>query len=1363
MKVKRQNRTFLFKGFVLVMAFALAVLCAPIDAIVALASTTPYVDYTHMTIGKVVSEEVVKTSVTQGSTYEIVKGYIGGYNAGGTNFVVGKDETGNLSSGVELVASSVVVKYNASVLDETSSADETGKVVLYADAENPYYGYFKADKLGTYTITYSYSYKIGTKIYKNSYDMRVESKLADASINFADTSMFPSIYDLSLAGENKDLSLPNPVVKTSDGKEITVDVRLDNSVKTGDYVVVTARGGATNENITISKTEDGNGLYIAGSEFTEKTTAGATDYVVKYAYYHEGNFVASTTKTTTVYAVSDPHYTNYKLEAKLASDWNDNGETGVENTLPKAIGITSKDTKPNGNETVDTSYSVKVFYKAKVSDAWKAITKEVYGDVVTDDDNGTLVDATKFKPLNDGYYTFEYTVTDAYGNSTTIKQGVYTYDDVKDEQKPTPVIYDAAANSQEDASYKLQTKAVPNGVIVYAIGMEDNVSKSTDENVSLIRKIMTDETVTKVTIGKEYSKYNLVFNYRADSSNSAAENLLANNYYLRKQYGTNPVTDADMLTWMKGHDYRIVVDNANYENIYNIFKTVTGKESKEDALEWFKTAEALDAGFVYLDCDKTFGASTNDGGLGNGQYYIHYVAKDAAGNERDVSKSMYIDSYTDDEAPKITFATTLSGTYLPDTTISFDEPTASDNNDRNMKVVTLYRYLDRSGNVITLEGADQTLKDVEEALTTENKKTYSKYLTEGNYNLLTKEEDATSLKIKLDQANADSLQIVAYAFDDKGNAGVYAKTVKILNVTDNKAPVLDKDALNAQPTIPVYMQDDEVEIPEVSVLDDAIDFVDFDLKVYRGDEVVSTYGAKAIKDKLNNKGAGRFTVNGGKFTAGTAGEYKAVVTIKDSNENTVVTFFNFTVKGRTIISEPSLSDVSLSDQTIELDDYYFDETKRIELPVPTINYQIPNSVTYDVYSAMSTDDKNALTADTMVVRGVTEAGIADNYSTGRGTTPYFRPTKVEDVKIAYTATVEVYNRDKFEWVELNDDLTDGGYYTDKTNSVKVYANADGSYKVVGTDTVVVYKENGTVKYKTVDGTETTVPASLNSINFEEYFENLKVYTLKSSEYTIKVQDTKLYDGALRYDYQQSISADAIKAAEGYDLTIKALQAQDASGIDFDKSYVELRWSLANGGNSSKRWTGSDICNDMIYNIKSVDGNVKDGTYTIVYCVYDKAGNSTTKSYAIAVGDNVKPEVVVDDDFIGTSYTVGTAKVKLDLTKVHATDASGCEAATVTLKNTSTGKTVEMTKISDDVYEISMDEVGSYTLTVEVKDKVGNTTTKTFNYDVVAKSKDSKVTYQVVGTILIVVSVVLLAGVIVYFIVSKVKLDKELKK
>ena len=239
------------------------------------------------------------------------------------------------------------------------------------------------------------------------------------------------------------------------------------------------------------------------------------------------------------------------------------------------------------------------------------------------------------------------------------------------------------------------------------------------------------------------------------------------------------------------------------------------------------------------------------------------------------------------------------------------------------------------------------------------------------------------------------------------------------------------------------------------------------------------------------------------------------------------------------------------------------------------------------------------------------------------------------------------------------------------------------------------------------------------------------------------------------------------------ITVYGIEATDASGIDWTKSQVVLSWKRANGTSAgdtgSTTYRGEDAAKDNTY--KSSASNLN-GTYTITYTVYDLKGNSTTATYTISVGDNEDPKITFPEDFIKTSYTLRDQLViDLDPTKVIITDNNPMpEDATprVKLVNTSTNEevkySVEGTKYIFDAFDSSDDYgVGSYTLTIEVEDAVGRVTTEEFTFDVTTETRDSTETYKIVGTVLIVVSVLVLAGVIIYFIVSKVKLDKELKK
>ena len=79
------------------------------------------------------------------------------------------------------------------------------------------------------------------------------------------------------------------------------------------------------------------------------------------------------------------------------------------------------------------------------------------------------------------------------------------------------------------------------------------------------------------------------------------------------------------------------------------------------------------------------------------------------------------------------------------------------------------------------------------------------------------------------------------------------------------------------------------------------------------------------------------------------------------------------------------------------------------------------------------------------------------------------------------------------------------------------------------------------------------------------------------------------------------------------------------------------------------------------------------------------------------------------------------------------------------------------------FEYKLEQAGTYTLNISVEDEAGNTTTRTFSFEVTADEKSSVDVKEVMGGVLIGLSVAILAGVVIYFVVSKVKLDKKEKR
>ncbi len=1430
MENKRQ-KSVLFRGVVILVAFAMMLLFFPVNILSVFADDSSYLsdeEWTYITIDSIGEDS---RTVTKGATYTVPNALIGG----STSWIIGDTTIEGTymdeDESVILVSSSVDVTYNGVVVTTEGNVTEDGLT-------------FEASKQGTYTITYTYTYSIDGEEYTNTYSIEVESELSSASINFSDNdeNIMPSILDLSLAVDGdsyKDLYLQFPTVYDEDGDEVE-DVKFYTSKPTGEdatgnYVVVTLIGGVNAEKLEISTDTDDDdnitALYVDGDVFG---TAGAGNYVFTYSYYVDGNFITSTTKSVVVYAADNPYYTDYSLVIELSSDWTDSAQTGIESTLPSAVGVTSSSTTP-ASESVDVYYKVQVLYtSSKTESGYAELDPAIYN---TDDENPVLyydeddgcyylVDPTSFTPLEDGYYRFIYTITDFYGNTKSTTAGAYEFTNVQDSTSPTPIIYDASVVDKdnnptyEDASYKLATRAYSNAVVIYAIGMEDNVSSVGDEGVELKRTIMTDDTETVLEIDG-YDAYNLVFNYRSTGStdgDSAYANLLANNYLIYRAIRdakTDIDSDNDMLDWLKSNNYLIVIDNANADVIYELFKGYSIFDSSinngDTLVAWLQeqTEETIAGlGFAYIDTDATFGARVADSGTGTGQYYIHYIAVDAAGNESDTYRAMRIVTEVDDEAPEITFSTTLQSVYRPSATITFNVPTASDNVDNYMLVETYYRYLDSDGKPVTVSDKndvdistytlEQLLNDINDSDTAyTNNMTlaeyYSAYFDDGQtgdgavnigsgYIRLT-DDSASTYSIDLSEAgeSAVSLQIVVYVYDDSGNIGMYAQTIQITNSNDQYVPTL----VSVEDVETSYAQGEEVTIPTITVADDAVAYMSFNINVTFTDDdgssiSITPYGYYS-SNSVSSNGSGKYYVHGGSFVASySGGTYQVSISVSDSKGNTIVVFVNYEVSSRIIIQAPTISSTLDKTQTLELDDYSLTDT--IEIPVPTVTYQIDDSVTYD-----QKDDSSA----TFVVYGVDADGKVYDYSTTFGQYGSLSPRQlgVGEYDIIYTVTLKVYNQDYFTYVEDSYEggvYTEGGYFTYSyggTSGNKITILENGGYKIefTGSSNVFyilntestdgsahIYKISEEGKYVLVEsGSADLTGTFLEDMDLEldEWFDNLKEYTLTSDTYVIIIQDTT---GPTITEMEYPTAIDKDELSKSQEITVYGIEATDASGINVSKSSVSISVSYSSGTSASQTWSGEDAFEDQTY---SVTTSNSDGTYTITYTVYDNEGNYNTKTYTFTVGDVTEPTITLAEDMIADSYEVGST-LTIDLEDLTITDNKALPDnfeyndtyITITIVNSSTSEELEEDEASTETVKIySLDEVGTYTVTITVDDAVGLTGTATASFEVASKTSDTSQIYQVIGIVLIVVSVLVLVGVVVYFIVSKVKLDKELKK
>ncbi len=1430
MKVKTQKYTF--KALALMLALLFTVLFIPVGELVAWAKIAEeYTDYSYMTIGT--KNEKVSTTVYTGSTYTIANGYIGGETA----WKIGdaSKEGQNLSEehgGVTLIKSAITVTYGSS---SGTSEIKPASVEVTKTEDGTNYGTFVASKEGAYTVTYSYEYSIDGKTYYNYYDMTVTSSLSEVNVDLEanNKDFFPSIIDLSLfeKDENnaitKDFNLPIPTITDENGDEVEdFEIIIDRNdiekpasdEQETNQLLVTIAGGPKGTEINGTQylsIKEGK-VVLDGAVFTsEGFDTEYSDYTITYSFYHNGQFITSLPKaTTTVYKSYYENYSQSNLTIATSSSLTTSAQPGVEQELPGVTVTTNSKVNP-ANSEVDVYYTLKVQYKSVAGGTYKDLDKTLYNKDAKNpviDENGNLIDVEYFTPLEEGYYTFIYTAEDIYGNKVSTSAGQYEWKNIKDTQAPTALVYDASVLDKggkptlEDASSKLKTHAYPNGVIVYAVGLDDNIA--TIETAEL-KRIVYANSEELFTI-ENYDAYNLVFNYKASNTEStdAHENFIKNNYLIRKDLAKEERTinnDADMLAYLKENNYLIVIDNGNASEIYRYFSSVFGENATdgESLVKWAsaQTEETLAGlGFAYIDTDKTFGASSNNGGFNYSSYEIRYWASDVAENSNYISRSMTLTTQSDSEAPKLTISSSFQDTYLPETKVTFTKPTVSDNDDTSSRMIvkTLYRFLNGTEVVDVTNKDDEVISniDIDEIFTDLNAQPDNRDETSGveytelykAYNFKDKNDgyvditdsEASEYTIDLAKANgATKVQIFAYAYDDEGNVGVIGREFNIAAAIDEALPTFYEDSVEI-PEDAVYEQYADIELPTITAYDDLVTYMNYRINISHigTDGTRTTVSSPLNSTKKFNAGDYSFTVNGGTFTAPFAGDYSVATEIKDSANNTIVVFSHYNVANRMIVNDPVVK-TTLESQTVELDD-----NPVISLPTPTVDYSIDNSLDYETYKAGNyTDEPQYVVLGVDADRNVT----TNAYSVSNGLQNSFTPSKEDvgksvgiyyDVELRVYATSEfTYNEGSYSEVQADREFG-SNYFTmkDGNAAIKIKTVDENTLKFKFTDNNVYYAEkaeDGTVTaYLSTDESKADVSdTTLSSLDLVSWFTNLRTFNLTSDVYYITIQDTQ---GPVikNYDYgSQIISADQL-SGEGYKLEIQGIEATDASGINLEKSSISVTTSYKSEGETHTSYDsleGDELLNGKTKTI------TRNGEITINYTVYDNNGNSSTKEIVIKAGDVTDPRITIvnidEEDYIKDTYSLSDFQdnlFKVDLTKLSFSDDSTDDPSRLTVSysfsnDETTDEDIEAEYQTDEEIAYEITETGTYTFTVTVTDESGNFTPREFTFTVTDEEVDPTLTYQIIGTVLIVISVLVLAGVIIYFVVSKVKLDKELKK
>ena len=1327
--------------------------------------------------------------VKKGSTFKIPAGQY--YGKTGTAHLIGTTPSGTIST------SAVKVTYSATgdkVLDFAGLSE--------SELNNKS---FVASRVGTYVITYS----VVDNGILYSYDLAVTCEASSATFSFETNSenIIPSVYDVKLA-QSKDIVLPLPTVTDENGETIlSAQDEAD-----ADYYVLDKNGAGrpgepdskncfvaisiTNgsEDLEIEKDSTTGNFVIKGDTIT--SALDGKEFTINYSFYQlkESNsvFIGSTTRTFSVkdghyYTNSDKTESGYDLTATLSSA-PDTAVVGTAVSLPIVTAKTSASNSP-ASESVEVYYTIQII---KADSDGKYTTNDVTDAMLTEDG--------KFKATEEGSYKFVYTIKDFYGHEVATSKASFTIDNIKDTKSPEVYMYDAGdytvdaeTGAYSSAKTKMPTTTVNRNVILYAIAGVDNMTSNT---VTLRREIRDGSTGVKRYIISEqaYNGYNLIFGAAKTDEASIYRQIVSDNYEIYKQMlveklednTIDPTDDESIKTWLKEHNYLIVTHEFNKDVDGNTIINEEGfSEESENAV-----AKLIEQGYAYVKPESsTYKFSSAK------SYDFYYFASDNINNnkEKQIYQTIKLDSdYTDEAVPSITFPEQLQSAYLPNETIKFTVPTSSDvkdtSGDANLEIVTAYRYLKNGTSTRTDVQNGKVVVESEQttdAITYLAKRTATKdqskwFFTGRDVNGLMNSEGwnvVTDSTCKINLASkpdgAEYVEILTYAVDDYGNVGFFNKLIKIADAQDATAPSLYR-VVGAPEETDVFTAPQTINLPVLYFSDDKADYMHADVVVYK----LTGEGENTTKQVMHSSGMqtevysidGKFVVDAGSFSASSEGKYQAAVTVTDSGKHTYTTYFNYTVGSNTIVEDPEIPNITAETKELAIDEGLY-------LPTPTIS--VSDSETYGYIGLGDDDDQNNATYYTTTVVSAT----SNNYELDKY---YFIGKTKGTYKIQYNVFLIRYNR------------TDT-YFAESATAGKLYVNENGQLAYLSQDGATTYhiyveKDLESEEYKLHintsrlgDGTELTAGADYERINSA-----VKFYALTKAGPTVSVQEVVISGLENVKEYYPQTSFATIDKENPKQITIVkpdiTISGSDKGNtIDKQESTVKITYSanstttvtLANL--TLEKWESLIESGDDDF---TVDGTtiklrlIKNGTYKIAYSIQaqdalgQNIGDPKTQTIEIKNGDTVAPKIKVDESMFAESYTLGD-EIVINMSKVEVSDAVTTDVdkllstLNIVLTNKDSGKTWTLTDSDEGEgysFEHTFDEVGEYTLIFTIKDEAGNSATAgPISFQVKAKGTSDPVDVkEVLGGVLIGVSVALLAGVVIYFVVSKVKLDKKEK-
>ncbi|MEG1752124.1 MAG: hypothetical protein RR140_03175 [Clostridia bacterium] len=527
------------------------------------------------------------------------------------------------------------------------------------------------------------------------------------------------------------------------------------------------------------------------------------------------------------------------------------------------------------------------------------------------------------------------------------------------------------------------------------------------------------------------------------------------------------------------------------------------------------------------------------------------------------------------------------------------------------------------------------------------------------------------------------------------------KEISIININDTETPAVT----NAESAPTNVKQGETISIPEVTIDDDYAQYLEMSVKAFN----ISSKGVRT-EVACNNAtplltGQRSLKIVGGKITCSLIGDYEIEYRVQDTSGKVAVHFIKFSVTLNPELTEPAIKGLEgYTGASVKLG-------AKLTLPVATLINPNPGIITASYRVEMFESESS-------------------NYQLSNTT---FKPMAEGTYKIMYIAT---FNDQTNPVKEVNAGpfvitVADETKPTDPQISEFIEIN-ENNYNYIGQNVLNFSIEKDIYEpVRTANGLEATeIPTTIQIKNWFKSNSITKEITLPS---VVEL---------------------------GYKLTIPTFSGTDAeTGINLEKSTVVI--SSSNFGSRTIKLSEINTASSQLYLTLT-----KNDVYSITYTLVDNAkfatANQSSYTHVISSGDTQSPTLKLADDIVKNSYKKGSDLI-IDRNKIlTATDnkSSLTKAdVVVKVKNISLDKIVEVSSVAD---KYSITSAGDYEVTFSLTDSGGHTTSITKTFTVSAEENAGTNATKIIGTVLIVITAVILVGVVVYFIVTKRRNDKIFK-